>query len=149
MTMKIVTKMLCNVNSVISSFSKLYTELFLLLEITSLGTLFICGLTFTVTRQQYFFAVRVTYPTALLFCICYINEKILERLDDIKESLYDMPWYGLNPKQRKMLMIVMNCDHIQKGFTAAGIHEITLERFGIIVKAGYTNVLVLKDLVMK
>lgn len=146
---KIITEMICNVNTTISSFSKLYTEFFLLLEIASLASLFICGLTFIVTRQQYFYAVGVTFPTFLLFCICYINEKILEKFDDIKQSFYDMPWYGLAIQERKIVMMLMQCDQIQKGFTAAGIHSQTLERFWLVLKTGYSNVLVLRDLVMK
>lgn len=148
-SIKIITEMLCNVNSVIGLFSKLYTEFFLLMEISSLSSLFICGLTFTVIHEQYFYAICITFPTALLFCICFINEKFLESLDDIKEAFYDIPWYGLTPKQRKVLLIVMNCDQIQGGFTAAGIHGLSMERFGIVVKAGYSNLLVLKDLVQK
>lgn len=148
-SIKIITEMLCNVNSVIGSFSKLYTNFFLLLEMSSLCSLFLCGLTFTVVHQQYAFAIGITFPTVLLFLICLTNEMFLERLDDIKEALYDIPWYELAPKQRKILLIVLNCDRIQGGFSAAGIHDLSMERFGIVVRAGYTNMLVLKDLVQK
>lgn len=146
---KIITEMLCDVNSMVSMFSNFYTEFFLLLEIASFGALFFCGLTFTVIREQYVMAIGMLYFTILLFCKCYINEQILDRFDDIKEVLYDTPWYELEIKDRKMLLIAMNCDQIQGGFTAAGIHGLSMERFGIVLKAGYSNLLVLKDLIQK
>ncbi len=81
--------------------------------------------------------------------MCYINEKILEKFEDIKQVLYDLPWFDLAPNERKLLLTLMHCRNIQKGFTAAGIHGLTLERFGIILKAGYTNLLILRDIVRK
>lgn len=147
--MSIVTDMISDVNSVLTPLCKLYSQMFLLIELTSLGTIFICGLIFIVLREQYFFAVGVSAGPSALFVMCYINEKILDKFDGIKKELYDISWYELKSKESKMLLIAMNCDEIQKGFTAAEIHKLTIERFGIILKTGYTNLLVLKDLVMK
>lgn len=146
---RILNQMISDVNSVISWFGTLYALPYFFVEIATLGALFICGLIFTVVRQQYFFAVGITVVCALFFVACYANEKILEKLGNINETLYDTRWYELKSKQRKMLLILMNCDKIQRGFTAVGLHDLTLERFGIVVKAGYTNLLVLKDLVQK
>lgn len=66
----------------------MYKELFLLLELGSLNFLFICGLIFIIIRQQYVFAVGITVAVVLLFAVCYINEKILDKLDEIKETVY-------------------------------------------------------------
>lgn len=148
-SLKTITDMLSDVNTLTSAFHEFYTDFFFLLETASLCSLFVCGLTFIVVHEQYVFAIGVLFSVLLLFFICFVNEKILERLSEIKEMLYDIPWYGLTPKQRKMLVMVMNCDHIQGGFSAAGIHDLSMERFGIDLKAGYTNLLVLKDLVQK
>lgn len=146
---KIVTEMISDVSATVSSFSKLYTEFFLTIEIATLGSLFVAGLIFTVVREQYFFAVGISLISVFLHTFCYINEKILEKFENIKEALYDLPWYTLELKEMRELLIAMNCDQIQKGFTAGGTHPLTIERFAIIMKAGYTNLLVLKDLVQK
>lgn len=51
---QIFTNMIFDLNSVISCFKKLHTGFFLVQEVASLGSLFICGLIFTVVNQQYF-----------------------------------------------------------------------------------------------
>lgn len=147
--MQIVTDMVSDVNSTITSFSALFSEIFLMHEITSLCALFLFGLVITVNNQQYLFAIGLTFIPCIHYSLCLINEKILDKFDNIKDMLYDLPWYDLNVKQIKMIMMVMNCDKIQTGFTAAHTHNFTVERFGIVMKAGYTNLLVLKDLIMK
>ncbi|XP_063698009.1 uncharacterized protein LOC134828949 [Culicoides brevitarsis] len=146
---KILNDMICDVNSIFNPLENLYSIVLFLLEAASLGALFICGMCLTVLKEQQFFAIGVNVICVLLFISCFLNELMLEKLININEALYDLPWWELNPKQRKQLMLLMHCDKIQRGFTAAGIHNLTIERFGIIVKAGYTNLLVLKDLVQK
>lgn len=147
--MEIITEMISDVNSIISQLRDFYKESFLLNEMASLGSLFICGLVITVVKQQYLFAFGFIIVTLLLFSFCYVNEEILNRFEEIKETLYDFPWYELDCKKRKLLVIALNCDNIQRGLTAAGIHDITMERFGIVLKMGYSNMLILKDLIQK
>lgn len=147
--MKILTEMISDVSSVVTKFNNLYSISFLFIEISSLASLFICGLIFIVVRQQYIFAISIILYTVVLYSFCYVNEKILDGFNNIKAELYDIPWYGLPVKQRQVLLITMNCDKIQKGFSVAGIHDLTIERFRIVVKAGYTNLVILKDLVQK
>ncbi|XP_063698008.1 uncharacterized protein LOC134828948 [Culicoides brevitarsis] len=146
---QILNDMISDVNSTITYLANLLAFPILTVEFASLASLFISGLIFTVVKQQQLFAIAVNIVSLLLFITCYFNEKFLEKLDDINEALYDLPWYELNLKQRKQLMLLMHCDKIQRGFTAAVIHDLTIERFAIVVKAGYTNLLVLKDLVQK
>lgn len=146
---KILSNMISEVNFNITSLSNLYSAFCLILEIASLGSLFIFGLTITVVRQQYFYAIGMTGSAGFLFIFCHINEIVLEKIEKIQEALYDIPWYELGCNEKKLLLIALNCDKIQQGFTAAGVHAMTIERFGIVLKAGYTNLLVLKDLVLK
>lgn len=148
-SIKIITEMINEVNAIIETVAEITKHLFLMLEIASLCTFFISGLMITVLKQQYIFAIGITCVNVLLFIDCYANEKILDKFEEIRDALYDIPWYDLDVKKRKMLLIALNCDKIQKGLNASGIHVLTLERFGIIVKAGYTNLLVLKDLIEK
>lgn len=147
---KILTDMISDVSSIFTLATNFYSITCVLVEFASLGAFFMCGLTVIIIHDQYFFGIGITFVTALLYVICHINESILDKFEEIHEIFYDTPWYGFNQKQRKILLIALNCNKIhQQGITAAKIHSLTIERFGVVVKMGYTNLLVLKDLIQK
>lgn len=146
---KQVVDMISQSNQIISSFAEIFTGYFFLFEFSSFGSLFVFGMIMLVLHQQYFFAFGIICASVILFTFCFINEQFLEKFAQISLALYDIPWYILTPKERKIFLIVMTCSEIQKGFKASGIHGVTFERFNKIVQAAYSNVLVLKDLVMK
>lgn len=146
---KIVVEMICDVNHIIFELSKFFSGPFLFAEITCLGSLFMAGMIFLVIHQQYFFGIGVVYVPTLFLMICLANEHILEKINGVKEELYNIPWNELPPKQRTKLLIAMKCDHIQQGFNAGKFHKLTNERFAQLLNLAYTNSLVLKDLIKK
>lgn len=75
--MQIVTEMVSDVNSTITSLSELYTENFFLHE-QNLCALFLCGLVVTFENKQYLFAVP-----GFLYVLCLVNEKILDKFENI------------------------------------------------------------------
>lgn len=141
--------MISESNEIISTFGEIFGGYFFLFEFASFGSLFVFGLIMLVLHQQYFFALGIVCASVILFTFCVINEQFLEKFAEISVALYDIPWYTLTPKERKFFLQVMTCSEIQKGFMASGVHGVTFERFSKIVQAAYSNVLVLKDLVMK
>lgn len=146
---KLIVDMISESNQIISTFGQIFAGYFFLFEFACFGSLFIFGLIMMVLHQQYFFALGIVCASVILFTFCFINEQFLEMFDQISIALYKIPWYTLTPKERKLFLQVMTCGDIQKGFMASGIHAVTFERFSKIVQAAYSNVLVLKDLVMK
>lgn len=146
---KLIVDMISESNTIITTLSNIFTHFFFFFEFGSFGALFIFGLIITVIHQQYFFAFGIIGLAAVLFVFCYINEKILEKFEEIFIAFYEIPWYTLTPKERKLFSQVLHCRAIQKGFMASGIHGVTFERFNKIVQAAYSNLLVLKDLVLK
>ncbi|XP_063704234.1 uncharacterized protein LOC134833736 [Culicoides brevitarsis] len=146
---KILNDMICEVNSVVSEINKIFSDIFLNLEIGTLGTYFSSGLIILILREQYFYAICINIIGVCLLLCCYINEKILDKFENIQEAIYDLPWYELEVKHQKMFLILLNCDKINRGFTAGGFHSLSLERFTTICHSGYSNFLVLRDLVLK
>ncbi|XP_063709139.1 uncharacterized protein LOC134837683 [Culicoides brevitarsis] len=144
---KCITSMIVDVNTVILKMYRIFTYLALIIEIVSLSNLFLTGLIIIIVKSQYFFAVSGNVCLVILFGTCYINEVIRDKFDEIEEALYDLPWYAIDVKHQKILLVMLQCDKIQLGLTAAGIHEMTIERFGTVLQAGYSNLLVLKDFI--
>lgn len=145
---KLVVDMISESNEILSTFGEIFTGYFFLFELASFGSLFIFGMIMMVLHQQYFFAFGIVGASGILFSFCFINEQLMKKFAEISVALYEVPWYTLNPTERRFFMQVMTCSNIQKGFNS-GIHGVTFERFNNIVQAAYSNVLVLKDLVMK
>lgn len=146
---KMIVDMISTSNSIISRFGEIFGGYFFLFELSSFGSLFVFGLIILVLHQQYFFAFGIVCASVILFTFCFINEQFLEKFAQISVALYDIPWYTLTPHERKLFLQVMTCSSIQRGFQASGIHGVTFERFNKIVQAAYSNVLILKDLVLK
>lgn len=146
---KTITDMVCDVNESIAMYQNIYNGLFFMLEMASFGSLFIFGLILLVVHQQLFFAIGITVVAASLFIQCYINEKYLEKFTAVSEALYEIPWYALAPKGRKMILMAMFSSDICSGLNVVGIHPLRLERFAKVLQAAYSNCLVLKDLIQK
>ncbi|XP_063704242.1 uncharacterized protein LOC134833740 [Culicoides brevitarsis] len=146
---KILTNMICEVNSVVSAINKIFRDIFLDLEIGTLCTFFLSGLVILILKEQYFYAICINIIGFMYFSCCYVNDKILNKFEQIQSAIYDLPWYELEVKHQKMFLILLNCDKINRGFTAGGFHSLSLARFATICHAGYSNFLVLRDLVLK
>lgn len=146
---KIITDMVCDANESIAMYQNVYSGLFFMLEMASFGSLFIFGLILLVVHQQLFFAIGITVVAASLFVQCYINEKYLEKFSQVSQALYEIPWYVLAPKERKMILMAMFSSDICTGLNVAGFHPLKLERFTKVLQAAYSNCLVLKDLIQK
>ncbi|XP_063704382.1 uncharacterized protein LOC134833845 [Culicoides brevitarsis] len=147
--LEIITDLLVDINKTIISLRDLLSEFFLALEFGVFSILLLSGLILVVIKQQQVFAIGVSTGAMLLYLFCFINERILDKFEEVKNELYNIPWYELSPKDRKILLIAMNCDKIQAGFTAMGIHFMDLKRFASIMNLVYSNVLVLKDIIQK
>lgn len=146
---KVITDMVCDVNEQIGMYQNVYSGLFFMLEMASFGSLFIFGLILLVVHQQLFFAIGITVVAASLFVQCFINEKYLEKFQQVSKALYEIPWYILTPKERKMILVAMFSADICPGLNVVGIHPLKLERFTKVLQAAYSNCLVLKDLIQK
>lgn len=143
---KIIVDQINDVNKITTEFSNVFSIFFLNLEFSSFGALFIFGLEMLVVQEQYMYAFGVLTIAMFLFTFCLINEKLMEKMTTIQHALYDIPWYYVAPKDRQFLVTTLFCGTIQKGLTAAGLHGLSIERYGKIVQAAYTNCIILKDL---
>lgn len=111
--------------------------------------MFASGFAIVILKEQQLFALTICIYDVCLLAICVINGKILDKFSDISNSFYNIPWYELSPKDRKVVLIAMNCNKIQFGFKAIGVHNVTMKRFAKIIKVAYTNFIALKNLVEK
>lgn len=146
---KTIVDMVSDVEDAMSSFANVFNGFFLMSELTAFAALIAFGMVFLVLKQQYSFGICITAVSILFYVLCYVNEKLLTKLAKIREDLYGIQWYTLKAKEIKLLRIPLNVKELGIGFNALGIHDLTLDRFGTVVKAAYSNCLILKDIVEK
>lgn len=146
---KIIVQMINDVNGNIQRFADMLKEYFLLLEVGSYGCVFFFGMTFFVMEQYYYHTVLTLIFDVILFSYCYVNEKINDYFNEVSDAFYNTCWYNLELKERMDILLAMQCTTIQKGFTASDVHNLTLNRFGLIIHSAYSNCLVLKNLINK
>lgn len=146
---KMIVDMVSNISDVMTSFGKVYTVTLFFSECSAFVSLIAFGMVFLVLKQQYFLGIGITVVCIIYFSMCYVNEKLLTKLSNVRNNLYNFEWYNLSPKQRKLLLVPLNVDNLGIGFNALGLHDLTLDRFADVTKAAYSNCLVLKDIVTK
>lgn len=98
-------------------------------------------------RYYYSLCFSCIGTAAYFFPCCYLNEKIADKLSEVSDVLYDLPWWHLNIKLRRTVLMALNCGFVSAGYTAADVHDLTIERFSTVVQAAYSKCLVLKDLI--
>lgn len=146
---KIIVEMISDISQFMSKLSEFLSKPLLLAELGSFGCLFFTGMIFLVIHQQYVVAIGALWFPAFLLLVCYANEKMMDGFSDIQYELYDIPWYAMRPKERKTLMITMECGNIQGGFNAGKFHVLNIERFGTMLNVAYSKCTVLRDLISK
>lgn len=115
------------------------------MELLCLATLFIAGLIILVEKEHYSLCFSCLGTAAYFYPCCYVNEKIADKLSEVSEALYNLPWWHLTTKDRRTLLMTLNCGFLSAGYTAGGVHDLTIEQFSTVVQAAYSNCLVLKD----
>lgn len=120
----------------------------LTMEFLCFATIFIGGIIILIEKEHYNLCVSCLGTAAFFFPCCYVNEKMIDKLMEVSDALYDLPWWHLSVKERRTLLLAMNCGFVTGGYTAADMHDLTLERFSTVVQAAYSNCLVLKDMVV-
>lgn len=84
--------------------------------------------------------------TSFYFLISLVNERIQEKLNNVYEAIYDLPWYDYTVKQRKLFLMVLQCNQLKMDLRAGGLHLISVERFGTVVQNAYSTLLIIKNL---
>lgn len=118
------------------------------MEYLCFATIFIGGIIILIEKEHWSLSISFLGTAATFFPCCYINEYVKEKLLEVSFALYGLPWYHLSPKDRRELLLALKCGFFHGGFTAANMHDVSLERFAAVVQSAYKNCLVLKDLVM-
>lgn len=129
------------------AFSK-QTNLFLLTtEMSAFSVLCFTGVLVLVQSEHILsLALPMNDITLFFFLISLMNERIQIKLDKIYEALYDLPWFAYTVQQRKLFLIVLQCNQIKMKLHAGALHKVSLEQFLAVVRYAYSNILVIKKL---
>lgn len=153
-----------------SKFNNLIKYISFTWELETFAVIFVCGMIILLERTHYVLGIGSIAGGLFFLLICFVNEKIIEKVgkDNVKLSnkaqsfkyyfylhfsqqialisnaIYDLPWYALKPKERRMIFMLMNFNEMN--LTAADFHSVTFERLTTVYNAAQSNCLILKNL---
>lgn len=127
----------------------LTTTTLLFTEIICFGCTFGIGMILIVVKNYYYIAIFGMTLNFLFLTFCSINERIKEMIDEVNAAIYDLPWYQLPPKDRRLVLLAMQCNRMNIRFTAAQFHEATFERFITVIREACSNVIILSNLAVR
>lgn len=129
-----------------SSFINVQAVFLTVTEFCSFDSLLTLGIAILLGEKRFIVAV-IGYSgiTIFYFVICTTNERIKSKLNDIYEAVYDLPWYNMTVKDRKMVLLMLNCKNIQATFVSGKVYKIGHERFLAVVQTTYSYLLIIKE----
>lgn len=144
----IIVEMICDAKQIIKLYNNLFSFTFLLVEFTAYSAIHITAFLIVVMKEQQLCGFAFLTTTMMFFILCSAFVAVEDKFSDVFDQFYNLPWYDLTPRERKIIIQAMTCSEKHTGFTAAGMHVIDLDRFTTVVNNAYGNFLILKDLVM-
>lgn len=143
----ILVQMICDVKEVLDGFNEIFSFFFLLMDYCCCGGVFTFGLLVIVVKQQVIYgSIASLLIVVVFFTLNIISVTIMHKFSQISEAIYDLPWYELEPTERKRLYHMMFCSQYKIGLNSS-LRRLELENFTQVMKAAYVNGLVLKKLV--
>lgn len=129
--------------------SKLISNIILLWEVQTYGTIFLSGIIIIIERSSIALGVGILLLCIFQLIACFLSDKIKEKAFEIQFALYDLPWFVLSARERKWLTTTMHLTNLNWEFNAGGFHPATLERFATIVQSAGKSCLVICDIAKK
>lgn len=72
----------------------------------------------------------------------------MEKLDNIQKAFYNIRWYELALCDQKLVLIALNCRHVQVSFESGKVYKIGYERFWAMMESAYSYLLVFKEFII-
>lgn len=82
---------------------------------------------------------------SIYFVTCWLNERLLEKYDDLRDTLYDLEWYTMKPWQRRQVAILMIMADRPILLKAGSFHVVNYERWGAFLNDVYSYGVFLND----
>lgn len=83
----------------------------------------------------------------IYFLICWMNEQLADAFVDLKLFLYDLKWYDLTPRQRKLLLQIMVAADRPQILQAGPFHMISYESLCSMLNRAYSYGVVINNIV--
>lgn len=119
----------------------------LIFEMISFAMALWLWILFLFDNSQYFMIVAASgfiFPFAIL---CWMNEKLVDEYTSMKETLYEIDWYLLEPKQRRSLQLVMIMVDRPHLLTAGPFHLISFQELSNFMRRVYSSGLLIKKMI--
>lgn len=119
----------------------------LLLELIANGLLLFTWLVVFFMHDLAFAAIVSMGYLLPYIALCWLQEQFVEASRGLANALYDLPWYNMAPKERKVLLQIMVAVGQPKVLRVGPFHVICFEEFGQMLNSVYSYGLFINNLV--
>lgn len=109
------------------------------------GITFLCWLLFFIEASQYLLLFAGLACFAEYYLICFVNDRLNEAHNRFYLQLCTIHWYGWQPRERRMLLLILAMAKKPKLLRAGSVQEMNYESLLDFIKRGYTAGIILKD----
>lgn len=131
------------------NFYDLMSILVLLNEIVAYGAIFISWFIIFFARESMVMAVVALFPPILFISIALINEDLSSAYDDLRQSIHDVNWYEMPPKDRKYLLLIMKVVDRKRLMHAGPFHVVNYELVNRFLSRVYSYGMILNSTINK
>lgn len=133
---------------VYSAYTNQLSTTVLLFEITVYLSNFVLGLTVLLASDDVFMFIDLIFLNVILVMIAWANDIIQDKLRNISNAFYGLPWHVMNIKDRKSTSIALHVVNHNIGVSSAGFHRLSRKHFARIVFISFANCLLLRTIIV-
>lgn len=97
------------------------------------------------SQSSFIFFVYMFSLANQYFTICLGNEKLQQELQNLVETIYDIPWYEMKPGDRKYLVFILKVAQKPLEINAGPFHKANFVTFLNTARRWYSFVLLLNS----
>lgn len=128
-------------------FTKLLSTHVLFLEAETYCVMFLIWIVFFFARNELFIMGASIVVGSQFFFIAWLNEKLVDEYEELQVAIYDVNWYEMPLKDRKMLLPLMQMAKERKLLRAGAFHVVNYEKMAEFLDNVYSYGLILNTLI--
>lgn len=95
-----------------------------------------------------FVCITASGTTVPFMFICWMNEQLVDAYENLRITLFDVPWYEMSPQQRKKLLLIMVMVDRPCLLTAGPLHVVSYESTTDMLNRIYSYGLIINNFII-
>lgn len=117
------------------------------LELVCYGCVMLGWVTSFYSESSVIFVLYTVIIALQYFWICYANEKLMNAFDSLVTTIYNTKWYELEPRNRRVVVLVLCLAQRPHALSAGPFHKATFGEYWTMIRRCYSFLLFINNAV--